>query len=216
MQINYEKYSLKELLQAKNGIDPEKYPENYKKLMDELGKRDNEIIEHNKQIDKSTLNKLKILGYFQLAAAAVLTLYIGLELIQEFNFIKLLVGVALISLNALAGWGAIRESVLGYRLSLLNQGLQSVIIVTSSFAYNYSGIGGIYIIIREGVNFSATFNPGFNIWFSNVNPPYGFGIDLLALFFILVLLSGIELKEQNHANKQRNTDSGPNAPPPVR
>ena len=34
MEINYENYSLKELMQAKNGIDREKYSDNYKKIVD--------------------------------------------------------------------------------------------------------------------------------------------------------------------------------------
>lgn len=216
MEINYGDCSLKELLQAKSGIDRERYPDNYINLMNELSKREEEIIEYNKKIDQSTINKLEILGYFQLAAALVLAFYVGSELIQKFNPLILIVGLSAVSLNALAGFYSIRQSTLGYRLSLLNQGLQSVIIVTSNFAYSYSGIGGVYITIREGFDITATFNPGFYILTSNINPPYGFGVDLLAIFFILVLLSGIELKNQNHANKQRNTDSGANTPPPVR
>ena len=200
MEINYQRYSLKELLQAKQGIDREKYPENYKRLMEELSNRDDEIKEHISSKEESTFNKLKILGYLQLAAAIVLTLIIVSELVEEFSAPKLLFGLGAIGLNSLAGLFSVQEKTLGYRLSLLNQGLQSAIIVSSNFAYGYSGIGGIYLTLREGFNVSATFKPGFSIVFGNVDPPYGFSIDVLAVFFIFILLTGIEIKEQNHAN----------------
>jgi len=206
MEIDYQRYSLKELRQARQGIDKDKYPENFQKLMEELGNRENEIEEDTRKAEESTFNKLKALGYLQLAAAIVLTLIIAFELVENFDVVKLLIGICVVCLNALAGIFSVQERMIGYHLSLLNQGLQSIVIISSNFAYNYSGIGGIYITLREGVNVSATFNPGFNIWFADIDPPYGFGIDLLAVFFILILLTGIEINEQDHANKRMQSD----------
>ena len=85
----------------------------------------------------------------------------------------------------------------GYYLSLVNLGLQTLSINTGTFYFSYNGLGGVFLTIRKGVFLGALFKPGYAIaWGENVGPP-GISIDLLAVFFILVLLSAIRLTNQN-------------------
>lgn len=200
--MDYTRYSTKELLEAKVSISREVAPENHKNLHKELALRKNELTEIVAEEKRSTFDKLKILGYFQLTAATVLSLVFIQTIFTGTNLPGIVLLVAGIALNLAAGWWAVKSTLMGYRLSLLNQCLQSIVLVTGSFAYNYSGIGGIYIGFGDEIQVAARISPGLNIMWGNVNASNYYAIDGPALYFALVLLTGIDYKVQDREGEK--------------
>jgi hypothetical protein len=197
VEINYKTYTRDELLEAKASFDREKDPENYENLIGEISRRSKRGEDFKNKLtpkEISAINKLKILGWLQIAAAFVIAFFV----VSAAGFFDLLVGLIAIGLNGLAGWYLIKGNILGYRLSIVNQGLQTIVIVSSGIVYGYSGIGGIYILFQSGLDewalgFDASVNPGFRFLMGDIQPPYLFGVDVLAVFFIVVLSAGIKI-----------------------
>ena len=201
MEINYKTYTRDELLEAKASLDRAKEPENYENLIGEISRRIKRGEDFKNKLtpkEISAINKLKILGWLQIAAAFVIAFFVLSAAFSQIGIFDLLIGLIAIGLNGLAGWYLLKGNILGYRLSIINQGLQTIVIVSSSFFYGYSGIGGIYILFQGGLDewalgFEANVNPGLGFGMGDIQPPYVFGVDVLAVFFIVVLLVGIKI-----------------------
>ena len=201
IDVDYSKYTVEQLLDAKRSIDPKVAPENYEKLCVELELRKDEIKEHVEK-KKETLvcktnKRVKLLGYVQVATAIILAFFLLYNLFTYPSALAIITLQIAISFNGIAGYLLIKQKVSGYYLSLVNLGLQTLSINTGTFYFSYNGIGVVFLTIRKGVFLGALFKPGYSIaWGENVGPP-GISIDLLAVFFILVLLSAIRLTNQN-------------------
>ena len=200
-EVDYSKFTVEQLLDVKRSINPNVAPENYEKLCTQLELRKEEIEEH---VDKKkeafvckTKKRVKILGYFQVATAIILVFFLLYNLFTYPSALAIITLKIAVSFNGIAGYLLIKQVMAGYYLSLVNLGLQTLSINTGTFYFSYNGIGGVFLTIREGVFLSALFKPGYSIaWGENVGPP-GISIDLLAVFFILVLLSAIKLTNQS-------------------
>ncbi len=213
-RIDYAKYSVAELLDIRRRIDPAVAPANFARLTAEMERRKDEIDAYTKKREQTheaeTAKRVVLLGWFQLAAFAFLVIYFLINLVTAPGEILTVLAVSAwviaIALNGFAGFLSIQKKVLGYYLSLVNQLLQVISVAGGTFFYNYSGIGGIYIYYREGgvgfegVGFEALFNPGFRIVWGLAVDASLVAIDLLAIFFIVVLLSAIEFARRKHLN----------------
>ena len=116
----------------------------------------------------------------------------------QLNILTILLCAFAIGLNFFAGYFSIKRKTIGYWLSIINQSLQTLSFATGSYLYNYSGIGGVYFYLSENgestAGFTASFSPGFAIgWGLHVQTSYS-AIDILAIFFILVLLSALKIR----------------------
>ena len=206
--VDYSKYTAEQLLDAKQSIDPNVAPENYENLCVELELRKGEIKQHLEKKKEAfvftTEKRVQLLGYFQVAAAVILVFLLFFNLFTNPSVLAIVTVIIAILLNGGAGYLSIKQKMSGYYLSLINQGLQTLSISTGTFYYSYNGIGGVFLTIQEGVYFSALVKPGYTIsWGESVGLP-GISIDLLAVFFILVLLSAIEFTKQS-ANQAINS-----------
>jgi hypothetical protein len=191
---DYSKYSLEELLDAKAHIHPELNAESYKALLNELERR--KSAEKKKPRFKAE-RRVRLLGWLQLTASGIILLIILMSAIQgQSNIYLFLLGAIAFGLNFFAGYLSIKKKVLGYWLSVVNQSLQTLSFAIGSYVYNYSGIGGIYAYFSHtdgklGTGINASIQPGFSIfWGIRVQNEY-FAVDILAIFFIGVLLSAI-------------------------
>ncbi len=208
-RIDYAKYSVAELLDIRRRIDPAVAPANFARLTAEMERRKDEIDTYTKQREQTheakTAKRVVLLGWFQLAAFAFLVINFLINLVAAPGEILTVLAVSAwviaIALNGFAGFLSIQKKVLGYYLSLVNQLLQVISVAGGTFFYNYSGIGGIYIYYRDGTGgFEALFNPGFRVVWGLAVDASLVAIDLLAIFFIVVLLSAIEFARRKHLN----------------
>lgn len=216
--IDYKKYSMDELLDARAHINAEKYPGTYKALIDELESRKEHIDEylqdrHEKQITKAN-KRVKLVGYCQILSA--LTIFILLVIMVfrhiELSLLTLLSSSFLIVLNSTAGYTAIKGKYQWYGLSIFNLMLQIPSFAIGHVLVNYSGIGGIYGIFhwgnRIGLTLHANLSPGFKLQrFNEVLPDQFLAIDILAIFFIVALLTAqtakqIKDEQHTHLNKE--------------
>ncbi len=142
--------------------------------------------------------RVRLLGWLQLIASGILFIQLFSLAIQgQLNIYTFLFSVFAIGLNFFAGYLSIKKKVLGYWLSIVIQSLQTISFTVTSYIYRYSGIGGVYVLLltangemRLGLN--ASIKPGFNIvWGVNLQRDY-FALDILAVFFIGVLLSALD------------------------
>ena len=145
-----------------------------------------------------TEGRVRLLGWLQLAASGVIFFLFLIASIQgQLNMLLIRLCAFAMSLNFLAGYLSIKRKALGYWLSILNQSLQTLSFAFGSYFYRYSEIGGVYLFFikdREGVEFgfNASIEPGFDIiWGASTQETY-LGIDILAVFFIGVLLSALD------------------------
>ncbi len=145
-----------------------------------------------------TEGRVRLLGWLQLAASGIIFFLLLKSAIQgQLNILTILLCAFAISLNFFAGYLSIKRKALGYWLSIVNQSLQTLSFAVGSTLYRYSGIGGVYITFLkddEGVEFgfNASIEPGFDIiWGASTQETY-LGIDILAVFFIGVLLSALD------------------------
>ena len=202
--IDYSKYSVPELLQAKSSINPDAAKENYRNLLAEFDKRQNDI---NKYLDEqedgfvlSIEKRLKALGYLQLLGAVVIFLNLGVAIVAGPSLVYVFISIVAVALNGTAGYLTVNKKSVGYTLSFINLSLQLVSINTESFLYSYNGLGGVFLGLGDGISLNAAFSPGFSIaWGANTGASY-FGIDLLAIFFLFVLLNALKLNDES-ANK---------------
>lgn len=207
--IDYSKYSVPELMQAKSSINPEVAPQNFENLRSELEKRKDEIEAYFEEKRNASLfssknpnneNRAKLLGYFQLAGAAVIFILLLLSFAGTLSALSIFISIVAIVLNGTAGYLTVKKSVTGYKLSLFNLSLQLVAISTGSFLYSYNGLGGVFLNIGNGISLNASFSPGFQIVWGAQSLETSFDIDLLAVLFIGVILSLLR-KNAEVANK---------------
>ncbi|WP_032095864.1 MULTISPECIES: hypothetical protein [unclassified Alteromonas] len=195
--VDYSKYSTDDLLDVQKNIDPES--QNYPAFLKELDLRQQEIAQFSakNEAKEYDLDKLKVttVGYFQIGAAIVLSLLIIYSGIfgQGVTVLTVSIAIPLIVLNAIAGITAIKLLTKWYWLSILNQILQVVSLNLGSFYINYAGLGYINIVLSWGQEFSlgfdAQFSPGFNFYkFTETLPLQTFGIDIMAIIFILAFI----------------------------
>ncbi len=200
--INYSSYSIDELLEVKQNISPDST--NFPALVAEIEKRRDEIEHAQEQAVEDAFlraeDRVKAVGYFQLAGAAAITLIIGYQMFDTgISLTTLLVSILLITLNIAAGYTAIKEMVQYYWLSILNQALQVVSVAVGNTSANYSGLGGIYATVEwsEGFKFavSANFSPGFSfLEYSTALPVQSISIDVLAIVFIGAIITVMDGK----------------------
>ena len=147
-KIDYSKYSISELLQAKSSIDPVVAGENYNNLLFELENRKDEIEQYFRVKESSSIlsteKRIKVLGYFQLIGALVISLYLVIAISSGTNLVSIFVSIVAIALNGTAGFYTIKQTVFGYNLSFINLSLQLVVISTEAFRYSYNGLGGVF------------------------------------------------------------------------
>jgi hypothetical protein len=190
-------------MEVKGSIDAEAHPNNYKALQLEMGKRGGGKEEKQKQakIDSEAEfsiaeKRVKIIGYFQLAAAIGIAILLVMSLFEsaEINTIGIALGLVFIVLNLVAGYTAIKEQYKWYWVSILNQALQVPSIAVGTIMANYSGLGGAYMVIywgeEVGINFTASFEPGFSfLQLSESLQPGHISLDILAMIFIGALIT---------------------------
>jgi len=210
--IDYSKYTIDELFDVKENISPDS--PNYALLLSELENRKNEVAEAVEKSEEEAFslakNRVKIIGYFQLAASVV----ISFLLIESFinggvSFEEGAYYVFFIVLNAIAGFTALKEKYKWYWISIFNQCVQIPSFALGTISANYSGLGGIHIGVSWGDTFefilSAPFSPGFLYQeYTGTLPTQSFAIDLLAFVYIAALLTVSEAKST--ANKPIKQD----------
>ena len=162
----------------------------------------NNELERRKGAEKKTPKfkaerRVRLLGWLQLTASGIILFIILMSAIQgQSNIYLFLFGAPAFGLNFFAGYLSIKKKILGYWLSIVNQSIQILSFAVGSYVYNYSGIGGIYAYFsitggKVQIGLSASIEPGFSIlWGINVQNEY-FAVDILAIFFIGVLLSAV-------------------------
>ena len=203
--IDYSGYTIKKLLDVKSRLErgcPDNYKKgsNYNALMAELETRKDQIEKYHESKAKVRLskakNRVKIVGYCQIAAAIGIAVYliVGLFSAPRISTLSILIGVFLVALNLVAGYTAIKGRHQLYWISVANQVLQVPSVAVGSIVANYSGLGGAYVMILwgEGLGlwFSANFSPGFAFYKYNQNLQSGYiAIDVIALVFIAALLT---------------------------
>ncbi|MRX28421.1 hypothetical protein [Kangiella sp. HZ709] len=194
--IDYSKYSVYELLDAKNNIDPEAYPENYNVLLKELDSRKGEIQQLQAETQatefKIAEKRVKLIGYLQIIASIVLVGYIFTGYLS--GAVSIIIAFFFITLNACAGYFAIKEKVSMYWLTVVNQTLQLVSFAIGKMYMGYSGIGGVYLTLSWGKDFyfgiNANINPGFYFQkFTENLPITEISIDILAIIYIVAVLT---------------------------
>lgn len=199
-QINYSAYSLEELLEVKAHIDPDS--PNFAALMDELGVREDEIEARRNTIENEEFliaeKRVKIVGYFQLAAAVAISVYWIVSLFNDTaTWLSSVVAVSMFILNLVAGYTALKEMNEKYWISMLNQALQIPNVAIGSVQAAYSGLGGAYVYVSwidsPEFGLSASFSPGVSFvqYTGSLNEQF-VAIDFIAIIFIIALITMTE------------------------
>ena len=209
MEIDYSKYTIEQLLQAKATIDSKVAPDNYRNLLAELENRSSEIEQMKQQLEKVrqlkeekySQSKFKIVpavAFLQLVGGAFLILLSLPSLIFVFSplFSILTIGFSIFSI--LAGWLLLKGHKDGFTLTYLNQILQIPVIYSSTFVYKYSALGGIYFGVDEDVKigFSFSFSPGIELILGEIETTGSLSVDLLAIAIIILLKRESEIKSR--------------------
>jgi hypothetical protein len=211
--MDYSKYTTSELLGSLNSIDKNAYPENYAKLVAELEKRKPEIeAMEQRNLEEfafSTENRLKLLSWLQIATSVGFGIAFISFLINSQEIIDLAVYGTIAIFNGFAGYRLLKRESYGYELSYINQILQVVTINTGFLFFSYTGLGSLLVGIEDGIFFRFNvLSTDFRLIFGDNLGQFGFGIDLLALFFLWVLNSckvlGIETKANNQIHPTPN------------
>ncbi|WP_394225458.1 hypothetical protein [Pseudoalteromonas spongiae] len=199
--MNYSSYSISELKESLETIDKDAYPDNYKKLIEELNSRKDEVQNYEKEQTESfiikTENRLKIVTWLQ-AITAIAFIYAGfINFNSEQQTWVNIVPFCIAIFNGVASYYLFKREKLGFNLSIINQILQLLTVNLGFIYYSYSGLGYLMIVIQDGIALKANiFNPSYNILYGS-GLGFGVGIDLLSLFFLTLLYSGRENLEQN-------------------
>jgi len=206
--IDYSKYTIDELFDVKANISPDST--NYGLLLSELENRKDEIAEAVEKSEEEafslTKNRVRIIGYFQIAAAvAILFYYVSSIFDGSASLLSTVIALTVIALNAIAGITAINKSYKYYWLSILNQSLQIPSIALGSISATYSGLGGAYIYISWNTEFlfgvTASFSPGFSFnQYTGSMPTQSISIDIVAIIFISALLTLSEAESTANNN----------------
>ena len=215
MEIDYSKYSLADLINIKQNIDPDVAPDNYQNLLAELEARKPELVALKEKIAEDSVNRtfrrIKALAYLQIVGAVVITYFFISGIMADpaiFLSFSALVPLFVIALSFLAGYFLLKNTALGYNLSYLNQVLQIVNFNFDTYIYEYASLGGIFFTIHQDsrFEFSANFNPGLHIAIDAVQTSGTVSFDLLVLFFIAVILTAERLREQDQSSGDANTN----------
>ena len=208
--VDYSQYSIDELLDVKDNIDPKS--DNYESLLNELSTRKEEIIAHQDNVEEKALslaeNRVKIIGYFQVAAAFAITIIYFLSVFDgTASLLSTLVTLFFVALNIVAGITAIKEKYKYYWLSIFNQALQVPNVAIGAITAKYSGLGGAYVSISLAPEVSlgadASLSPGFTFYQYTAPLQSQFiSIDILAIIFIGALITVSEVKSTT--NKSLN------------
>ncbi|MCE9687962.1 hypothetical protein LZP73_17440 [Shewanella sp. AS16] len=200
--VDYSKYSVEELLDVQAHISSDS--PNYQALMAELDARKEKVDEFAQQQERQVFsiaeNRVKIIGYFQLAAAAVmLIMFILIVIDGSVTYLSASIAIVAIALNTVAGYTAIKEMYDKYWISILNQLIQIPGLAIGSVKAVYSGLGGFYLYINWTheiqLGFSAYFSPGFSFFkYMGNSPDQYIRIDILALVFLGALLTVSQVK----------------------
>jgi hypothetical protein len=201
MEIDYSKYNASQLLEAKRNIDPKVASENYKNLINEIEIRKDEVErflkEQEESYKQSTFNKVKAVAYLQLVGGAIFFIFCLLRLISDFSLLDLVFSIAFSGLSIVAGWHLLKGNAPGYLLTYANQVLQLPVIYTSSFVYDYTALGGVFVGVGDsGLGIIANFDPGFLFLVGNINTSTKFSIDILALAIIFLLGRKTEIEDK--------------------
>lgn len=205
MKVDYTKYSAQSLLSARAGID--RSSSNYEPLLKEIEERKDEILAYQKQEQDKAFSiaekRVKVIGYFQLAAAAAIFFYLVTGIFDgTLTLLSFLLAVITITLNVVAGITAINENYQFYWVTILNQAIQVPAIAIGSIQASYSGLGGAYFYITDKFNLglSASFSPGFSFQsYDGALASQYVAIDILAIVFITAVITVKDAKET--ANK---------------
>jgi hypothetical protein len=194
-----------------NNIDIDAHPENYKKLVLEVENRKPEIEVAQKQDQEeftfSTENRVKLLSWLQIATCVGFTIAFADVLIGSMELLDLIVYGVIAVFNGVAGYKLLKRSRYGYELSYLNQILQILTINTGTLFFTYTGLGSFLIGIEGELFFRANIlSTDFRFYTGENLGQLGFGVDLVAIFFLSVLHSCRELGLDAKANKQINQD----------
>lgn len=209
-EIDYSRYTIAQLLDVKRNIKPELAPTNYKNLLTALESRKDEIDAFFKQEvaekKKTRVKLIVILGWSQLLAAAILLVLLVIKLInapdgQSVTLSGFIIWMIPFGLNGFAGYLSVKEKLVGYWLSIINQAMQLILFNIGGWLYSYSGVGGIYAYLSHdySLGINATTNPGFRIKIAGAPEPNYVAIDLLALLFIVVIALAIKEKRTNNS-----------------
>ena len=209
--MDYSKYSVNELMDCLNNIDKDAHPENYKKLVLEVENRKPEIEVAQKKDQEeftfSTENRVKLLSWLQIATCVGFTIAFADVLIGSMELLDLIVYGVIAVFNGVAGYKLLKRSRYGYELSYLNQILQILTINTGTLFFTYTGLGSFLIGIEGELFFRANIlSTDFRFYTGENLGQLGFGVDLVAIFFLSVLHSCRELGLDAKANKQINQD----------
>ena len=207
--MDYSKYSVNELMDCLNNIDKDAHPENYKKLVLEVENRKPEIEVAQKKDQEeftfSTENRVKLLSWLQIATCVGFTIAFADVLIGSMELLDLIVYGVIAVFNGVAGYKLLKRSRYGYELSYLNQILQILTINTGTLFFTYTGLGSFLIGIEGELFFRANIlSTDFRFYTGENLGQLGFGVDLVAIFFLSVLHSCRELGLDAKANKQIN------------
>ncbi|WKD49853.1 hypothetical protein [Microbulbifer spongiae] len=190
MNVDYSKYSIEELLQAAQSIDPEKNPVNYQKLKAEYERRKDEIdekVSEEAEAEKdNTFEKVKLAGYLQLTGGFIFILF---AIISYQNLITLSASIVLGMLSIFAGKLLLQSHELGYDLTYINQGLQLISLKIGGVVFNYAALGGVYFeLTTDGsLGFNAVFNPSITLAYGSSANDGFIAIDLLAIAIIYLV-----------------------------
>lgn len=141
-----------------SSIDPQS--PNFSSFTEELGKRQSELEQNqaHEELAQYDLDKLKIktVGYFQLAAAAVLTCIIVYNSLFDsgVTVTTLAIAIPFVLLNSFAGYTAVMLLSKWYWVSIFNQALQLFRFSVGSYYLNYAGLGYINVVLGWGQEFS--------------------------------------------------------------
>jgi hypothetical protein len=204
--MDYSKYSVNELLDCLNNIDKDAHPENYKKLVLEVENRKPEIEAAQKQDQEeftfSTENRVKLLSWLQIATCVGFAIAFANVLFGSMELLDLIVYGVIAVFNGVAGYKLLNRSRYGYELSYLNQTLQILTINTGTLFFTYTGLGSFLIGIEGELFFRANIlSTDFRFYTGENLGQFGFGVDLVAIFFLSVLHSCRELGLDTKANK---------------
>ncbi|NMH66097.1 hypothetical protein [Shewanella salipaludis] len=211
--VDYSKYTLDELFDVRANIDKEAHPENYKALLIELDNRKEEVeaLTEKKQEEFifSIENRLKILGWLQLATSLGFAIVCIYSAFGTQTIVNVMICSVLAIFNGLAGYRLLTCKRYGFELSYINQIFQIVTINTGSFFFSYSGLGSFIVGIGNGVfvKFSVL-SPGFGFFVGENSGQFSVGIDLVAIFFLIVLNSCNELGLLSKTDHKINSTPG--------
>ena len=211
-KIDYSEYTLDQLLDVKQHIDPEEAPENYQNLMTELKKRDTEIQHRESLIVEKRKNKaekrkkgliffIKVLSWLQMVGGLLLIglfLWLLIKHLSDIKSLLLLPTLIIPMFSIAAGYLLLKAKKIGIYLSIANQFLQLFHIQIPGFVYQYYLIYGVYLYMGDmKVGINTEFGANFVIKIgTKISTPY-FALNLFSILSIILLERYISLLKES-------------------